>query len=142
VADTGPLVAAVNSRERVHAIARELVSRLGRSLVVPLPVATEADHMLRSRIGDRAARAFLAALAGGTHELVCMTPGLFRRSVEIDEQYADLRLGLADASVMAIAERHELPILTFDFADFRATAPAQGEWRLVIDEARLGELLS
>ena len=35
---------------------------------------------------------------------------------------------------MAIAERHELPILTFDFRDFRATESAAGPWRLAIDE--------
>jgi hypothetical protein len=37
---------------------------------------------------------------------------------------------------MAFAERHDLPILTFDFRDFRATAPERGDWRLVVDESR------
>jgi hypothetical protein len=37
---------------------------------------------------------------------------------------------------MAYAERHELPILTFDFEDFRAAPPESGYWRLVIDESR------
>ena len=36
---------------------------------------------------------------------------------------------------MAYAERHDLPILTFDFADFRATGPDRGHWRLFVDEA-------
>ena len=40
---------------------------------------------------------------------------------------------------MAYAERHHLPVLTFDFEDFRATRPAKGHWRLVIDEARYVE---
>jgi hypothetical protein len=35
---------------------------------------------------------------------------------------------------MAIAERHEMPIFTFDFTDFRATESANGHWRLAIDE--------
>ncbi len=122
-------------------MAREIVASLGASLIVPLTVATEVDHMLRTRVGTDSARKFLAALAGGTLGLAPVTPGLLRRAVEIEERYADLQLGLVDASVMAIAERHELPILTFDFADFRATAPAKGEWRLVIDEARLGDVL-
>jgi predicted nucleic acid-binding protein len=59
--------------------------------------------------------------------------------VEIDAQHADLDLGLVDATVMAIAERHELPVLTFDFAHFRATRPATGEWRLVVNEAQYAE---
>jgi hypothetical protein len=40
---------------------------------------------------------------------------------------------------MAIAERHSLPILTFDFAHFRAAPPATGHWRLVVDEARYAD---
>jgi hypothetical protein len=37
---------------------------------------------------------------------------------------------------MAIAERDDLPVLTFDFGHFRATRPNQGYWQLVIDEHR------
>jgi len=66
-----------------------------------------------------------------------MSPGLLRRSADIDAKYADLNLGLADAAVMAFAERYDLPILTFDFRDFRATAPeGAGSWSLVVDEAK------
>jgi predicted nucleic acid-binding protein len=57
-----------------------------------------------------------------------------RRAVELDSKYADLNLGVVDSCVMAIAERHDLPILTFDFRDFRATESATGPWRLAIDE--------
>lgn len=67
--------------------------------------------------------------------MLFLTPGLLDRAVEIDARYADLNLGITDAAVMACAERHDLPILTFDFRDFRATAPESGEWRLVVDEA-------
>jgi len=37
---------------------------------------------------------------------------------------------------MALAERKDLPVLTFDFEDFRATTPKRGHWDLVVDEAR------
>lgn len=137
VADTGPLVAAVNARERSHRVARHLVASFGRSLLVPMPVIAETDHMLRSRIGLGPARSFLSALAEGAHEIGPLPKGLFRRAVEIDRQYADLDLGLADASVMATAEHHRLPILTFDFADFRAAPGREGPWPLVISEEQL-----
>ena len=42
-----------------------------------------------------------------------LTAGLVRRAAELDNRYADLNLGFADTSLMAIAERHEMPILTF-----------------------------
>jgi hypothetical protein len=41
----------------------------------------------------------------------------------------------------ADAERHELPILTFDVAHFRAAAPARGYWRLLVDEKRFREVV-
>jgi predicted nucleic acid-binding protein len=56
--------------------------------------------------------------------------------VAIDARFADLDLGFVDAAVMAFAERHQLPVLTFDFEDFRAAPPARGSWQLVIDETR------
>jgi predicted nucleic acid-binding protein len=62
---------------------------------------------------------------------------LFADAVAIDRAYADLHLGLADASVMAFAAATGHPILTFDFTDFRAAPPRSGgSWPLVIDEAR------
>jgi predicted nucleic acid-binding protein len=136
VADTGPLVAAANRRDEAHDLAAALVTELGRELVVPDPVIVEADHLLRARLGTRTARAFLDSLVDGEHSVEYLTPGLLRRAVEFDQQYADLDLGAADGSVMACAERHRVPILTFDFEHFRATRPSRGFWQLVVDEAR------
>lgn len=99
----------------------------------------EVDQLLRSRVGAHAARLFLASLDAGEHNVAYLSRGLLGRAVEIDARYADLDLGLADAAVMAIAERHSLPILTFDFEHFRATGPKRGFWRLVVDEARYAE---
>jgi uncharacterized protein len=102
--------------------------------VIPTPVLVEVDHIVTSRVGAAAARRFLRAVGGGVHDVAYLSPGLLRRAVELDSQYSDLNLGLADTCVMAIAERHELPIFTFDFADFRATRSASGPWQLAIDE--------
>ena len=136
VADTGPLVAAANERDEAHELAAALVTALGNDLVVPGPVVVEADHLLRGRVGSQAARMFLGALGAGEHQTAFLTPGLLRRAVEFDERYADLDLGITDGAVMAVAERHAAPILTFDFEHFRATGPRRGYWRLVIDESR------
>jgi predicted nucleic acid-binding protein len=133
------LLAAANRRDEAHGIAAELVTRLGRELVVPVSVIVEADQLLRARVGPHAARLFLAGVAAGEHEVAHLSPGLLRRAVEIDTGFADLNLGFADAAVMAVAERHDLPILTFDFEHFRATRPRRGFWQLVIDEARYAD---
>jgi predicted nucleic acid-binding protein len=92
-------------------------------------------------MGHAAARSFLRALSAGEHSLVYVTPGLLRRAIEFDTGYAGLGLGLVDGCVMAFAERHALPILTFDFAHFRATRPATGYWELVVDESRYADAI-
>jgi uncharacterized protein len=141
ISDTGPLLAAADRRDPSHPLAASLITQLGRELLIPDPVVVETDQLLRKRRNPSAARSFLAALTSGEHQVLFLSPGLLRRSVEIDTEYADLNLGLADAAVMACAERHKLPILTFDFRDFRATSPRSGSWRLVVDEARYRDSL-
>lgn len=139
VADTGPLVAAANRRERAHVLAAALVIELGRDLVVPEPVLVEVDHLLRRHVGAAVARSMLASIASEALDVHFSSPGLLRRAVEIDAQYAELDLGYADATVMALVEREDLPILTFDFEHFRATRPERGFWRLVVDERQYAE---
>lgn len=136
VADTGPLLAATDRRDQAHALASALVIGLGRNLLVPDPVAVEVDHLLRRRVGPDSARLFLGSLVGGEYTQVYGSPGLVRRAAELDATYADLDLGYCDGLVMAYAERHDLPVLTFDFNHFRAITPRSGAWRLVVDEAR------
>lgn len=136
VADTGPLVAAANRRDQAHDLAAALVIELGRDLVIPAPVLVETDHLLRARAGVRSARSLLRAVATGEHAVTYLTPELLRRAVEIDGRFDALDLGLTDAAVMAIAEREQTPVLTFDFEDFRAAPSEQGPWRLVVDESR------
>lgn len=132
--DTGPLLSAIDSRDTAHAVALPIVTRLRRNSVIPYPVLVEVDHLLSRRSGHAAARSFLKATIGGETEIAYLSTSLTQRAVELDMKYADLNLGFVDTCVMAIAERRELPILTFDFKDFRATESAAGPWRLAIDE--------
>lgn len=106
---------------------------------MPDLVLVEVDQVLRARCGRGAAQPFLRGAVTGEYTTAYVTAGLLERAVAIDAQFADLALGLVDASVMAYAERHRLPVLTFDFAHFRATRPDRGFWRLVVDEARYAE---
>lgn len=101
---------------------------------MPTPVLVEVDHLARSRVGTEPARAFARAIASGERSVAYLSAGILRRAWEFEDRYPDLRLGFADTCVMALAERHELPILTFDFTDFRATESASGPWRLLIEE--------
>lgn len=134
--DTGPLVAAANRRDRAHELAAAIVIAAGRDLVIPSMVLAETDYLLRSRVGLESAWLFLRAVASGQHSVAYMTAELVRRAIGIDLRYADLDLGLTDASVMAVAEREQAPVFTFDFEDFRAAPSDKGPWALVVDESR------
>jgi predicted nucleic acid-binding protein len=138
VCDTGPLLAAAYRTDVHHRVAAGLIHRLGRNLTVLDTVLVEADTLLRRRGAATSARRLLAAVDSGAHAAAFLSPGLLSRAAELDARYADLGLGLVDASVMAYAERHDLPILTFDFRDFRATESRRGPWRLVLSERQLG----
>lgn len=127
----------MNRKDEAHRLAAMLIDMSGRDLIIPDPVIVEVDHLARQLVGHEQTRLFLAALAAGTYTRGRMTPTLFAEAVAIDKAYAELHLGLADASVMAIAGTTGHPILTFDFTDFRAAPPRSGgSWPLVIDEAR------
>jgi hypothetical protein len=132
--DTGPLIAALDKRDAAYGVAAPCMARLRRKAVIPTPVLAEVDHFVRSRVDGNAARSFLRSIVGGTFEVAYLSAGLLRRAVELDNRYADLNLGFSDTCLMAIAERHELPIFTFDFTDFRATESASGPWRLFLEE--------
>ena len=136
VVDSGPLAAAINGRDHAHHLASALLIEAGHDALVPDAVVAEVDYLVRTHVSTAAARRFLDALVGGVHQRVALPPSLFARATNIDQLYADLNLGIADASVMALAGATGSPILTFDFRDFRAAPPLDGgAWELVIDES-------
>lgn len=124
VCDTGALVAAVNRRDRHHDLCREALEGFDGALVVPITVAVEVDYLLRARVGTAAARAFLADIDSGAFTLEAVGSDLFRRAFELDARYADVDLGLVDASVVAVTEsRRASTVFTLDHADLRLALP-------------------
>lgn len=134
--DTGPLVAAVNRRDRHHAISVSVLSRGGDTLVVPVTVMVEVDYLLRSRMSDQVARRFLSDVDAGRYVPAPLTADMLHRAIEVDERHADLGLGLADASVVAVAESVGAEVVvTLDHAHL--SAPLQGRWELLPDASAL-----
>jgi predicted nucleic acid-binding protein len=65
-------------------------------------VLAEVDYFLRD---ERAAlRVFMGDLARGAFTYAPPTIGQLTRAMEVDRRFADLRLGLVGASVVALAE--------------------------------------
>jgi uncharacterized protein len=127
VLDAAPLVALADAREpQLEALLRIRDEEEGQ-LVLPAPVAAEVDYLLGVRFGEAARRAFLSDLAAQRYHVACLEADDYRAVSELDIRYSDLGLGLADCSIMVLAERYETRrLLSFDERHFRAVAPLQG----------------
>jgi predicted nucleic acid-binding protein len=127
VLDAAPLVALADAREpKLEALLRIRDEEEGQ-LVLPAPVAAEVDYLLGVRFGEAARRAFLSDLAAQRYDVACLEADDYRAVSELDIRYPDLGLGLADCSIMVLAERYKTRrLLSFDERHFRAVAPLQG----------------
>ncbi|WP_219418556.1 type II toxin-antitoxin system VapC family toxin [Pseudonocardia nigra] len=101
-----------------------LLSTVRGPLLMPAPVLTEVCYLLETRRGPELEADFLSDVADGVIELVDLTRVDVARMVELVRRYADLPLGAADASVIAIAERLGITdIATLDRKHFSIVRP-------------------
>jgi predicted nucleic acid-binding protein len=119
--DTSGLLSALDSddpdQRRTSAAIR--ASR-GPRLLSPFVLA-ELDYLLGRRVGTAIARRLLDEVAGGAYRLEPFDAEDVRRAAAIIDRYQDLDLGLADASIVVLAERHGVnDIVTLDERHFRA----------------------
>jgi hypothetical protein len=89
-------------------------------------VLAETDYLLLKRLGSEAERRFLAQVADGAVLREPVSAADFVRAIEIAEAYADLELGITDASLMAVAERLDSSVLTLDRRHFAAFRDKRG----------------
>ena len=101
ICDTGALLDYIVEGAQDHQRFRHVIDR-ARTRYVPGLVLSEVDYFLRDE--RPAMSAFVLDLARGAFTYAA--PGLdqLARAMEIDRRYGDLRLGLVDASVVALAE--------------------------------------
>jgi uncharacterized protein len=99
--DTGALLDYLSAGAPDHAAFRGAIDS-ARARYVPGLVLAEVDYFLRN---ERAAMAALVRdLSRGAFTYAAPTLDMLARAMEIDRRYADLGLGLVDASIVALAE--------------------------------------
>lgn len=124
ICDTGPLVAVLNASDKDHHRCTRFLEAHPGPLLVPSPVVAEVCYMAETRVGPDAEAAFLRSLAAGELQFAELARPDLSRMAELVEQYSDLPLGAADASVVALAERLDVrEIATLDHRDFAVVRP-------------------
>ena len=123
VADTGGLLRALANDPDGTPTWPDFATALTSASVVIVPalILAEVDYFLRK--ARPAMRRLIAELVdpATTYELEPVTPANLVRAMEIDRKFADLELGLVDASVSAVCEhRRTHRVLTTDRSHFSA----------------------
>jgi predicted nucleic acid-binding protein len=115
----------------------EAIRRARPPLILSPFVLAEVDYLLASRIGVDEEFAFLAEVAGGAYQLEPFGSADVAAAHAVVERYRDLELGLADASLVVLAERlGTTDVLTLDRRHFSALRMRKGKrFRLLPDDA-------
>ena len=135
--DTGGLYAALDANEALHGRAvAALVAATPPRVVSPFVLA-ELDYLIASRVGHQAQMALIDEVARGAYQLELFSSEDVGHAKRIMERYADLRIGLADASVVVLANRHRtLELLCTDERHFRGLRGTGGKpFRLLPSDA-------
>jgi uncharacterized protein len=124
VVDTSVFVSAADTDEPRHDECAELLDRHGGELVVPAPVVPETAWLIEARLGPSAEVRFLRLVTSRKIDVVDLTVDDYERCVTLIERYADLGIGMVDASIVTVAENLGVTTLaTLNDRDFRVVRP-------------------
>lgn len=121
VLDTGGLYAAVDGNEALHGRAVAALIGAKPPRVLSPFVLAELDYLIANRVGHDAQMALVDEVTRGAYQLELFSAEDVLQARRIMERFADLRIGLADASVVVLAHRHRTgDLLCTDERHFRA----------------------
>jgi len=125
VVDTGPLLAALDRADPDHDACAALLAGATEDLVLPTLVLTEVDYWCHQRLGVDAWLTVLDDILEGAYRVEHPTAADFGRCRDLQARYADLSLGVVDASVIALLERlGEDRLATLDHRHFSVVRPS------------------
>src|SRR6266540_2395540 len=125
--DAGALYAQADSADPHHAQVAEILQAERGPLIASAIGIAEADYLILTRLGVDVELAFLEDLAEGTFQVECLSRPELAAALAVARRHRDLAIGLADASLVVLAQRFRTRrLLTFDERAFRNVAPLQG----------------
>jgi uncharacterized protein len=124
VCDTGPLLAVLNDRDKLHSTCVAFFDGYDGDLLVPSLVVTEICYLAQTQVGPHAEARFLDSIVAGEVTIEHPNEQDWARIAQLVRTCAGFPLGVADASVIATAERLGITQLaTIDNRHMRAVKP-------------------
>jgi uncharacterized protein len=138
--DTSGLLAALDGSETHHRAAAAALRAAGPPRLLSPFVLAELDYLLSTRVSGAVARTLLDEVAAGAYELEPFAAADVAAAGEVIDRFGDLGLGLADASIVVLADRHgTTDVLTLDERHFRALRASDDRpFRLLPADAAAG----
>jgi uncharacterized protein len=130
--DTGPLVALFDPADRDHDRCEVVLRKVVGPLLTTVPVLTEAFHLLQPN--SPGARGLMSFIADGGLGVWFFDQGIVIRAFELMDKYSDAPMDLADASLVAAAERlNAHKVFTLDRKDFSTYRILRGHRHLAFE---------
>jgi predicted nucleic acid-binding protein len=124
--DTGGVLAAVDPKQTHHRAAAEILRVPQRRIMSPFILA-ELDYLIVRNAGQEQSLTLLNDVARGVYQLESFDSADIAAAIAVINRYATLNLGLADASLVVLAERYQcVDILTLDQRHFRTVLGPSG----------------
>ena len=120
--DTSAIVALAGPRQPSHQRAVDALKTEAPPFLVPAEILAEIGHVLEERFDRRLVIGFVTSLDRGELVCECDVDARLPRIAALLARYDTLRIGIADAAVIACAEVHGGRVLTFDRRDFDVVA--------------------
>lgn len=127
VLDTSGLLSAIDASQRHHAACTEILAEATGPLLLSPFVLAELDYLLATQVDGQAQLALLDEVTRGVYRLESFTAHDVAVAADVMRRYANLAIGLADASIVVLAQRHGTRhVLTLDERHFRALRASDG----------------
>ena len=125
--DAGPLIALIDRRDAEHSHCVAAAGVLVGPMLTTWPAFTEAMYLLGAESGWRGQEPLWRMVRAGQLVVAEITASMLARMPAVMEQYSDLPMDLADASLVALAEAQRLrEVFTLD-RDFRVYRLPDGQ---------------
>jgi hypothetical protein len=128
VLDTGGLYAALDANEALHGRAAAALGASTPPRVLSPLVLAELDYLIGKRVGHAGQMALINEIRRGAYQLEAFSVEDLTHCQRVLEKYRDLGIGVADASVVVLADRHRtVELLCTDEGHFRTVRGTTGK---------------